>query len=172
MLKWIGIVIVLSGSTALGVYKSCMYINRLNNLQEIKKAFLYMQGEMRYRNTPMTELFTMVARRIKGPFRCFFQSMAERLERKNAGDLREIWKCCLEEEIAGDVLEKEAREEFLEMGGQLGCLDRQAQEKAIDYFLEKWELIIEKRRKEKQNRLRLYYICGVMGGLLVVIILV
>lgn len=172
MLKWIGIAIVLSGSTALGIYKSCMYINRLNNLQEIKKAFLFMQGEMRYMNTPMSELFYMVAHRIKGPFRQFFQKMAERLERKNEGDLREIWKCCMEEEIGVDVLEREAREEFLEMGGQLGCLDRQAQEKAIDYFLEKWEFIIEKRRKEKSNRLRLYYICGVMGGLLVVIILV
>lgn len=172
MLKLMGIVIVLLGSTALGVYKSCMYMNQLNNLQEIKKAFLFIQGEMRYMNTPVPELFNLVARRIRGPFCCFFEKMAERLEKRNAGDFREIWRSCLEEEIAEDVLEREAREEFLEMGGQLGCLDRQAQEKAIDYFLEKWEFIIDKRRREKSNRLRLYYMCGIMGGLLVVIILV
>lgn len=172
MLKWMGIVIVVCGSTALGVYKSGIYVSRLNNLYEIKKAFLYIQGEIRYMNTPMPEIFEAVAKRIKGPFRRFFLKMAGSLEQKNAGNFKEVWKCCLEKEILGEALEKEAREEFLEMGGQLGGMDRQAQEKAIDYFLEKWEFIIEKRRKEKSNRLRLYYICGVMGGLLLVMVLV
>ena len=47
-----------------------------------------------------------------------------------------------------------------------------AQEKAIDYFLKKWDYLIEKRRKEKSEKLKLYYVCGVMGGLLMVIIIV
>lgn len=172
MLKLAGMVIVILGSAALGLHQACMYMNRLNNLHEVKKAFLYIQGEIRYMSTPLPELLEEVAGRVKEPFRRFFTEVAAELSRKNAGMVREIWKECYHKEINKDVLEREAEEEFLEMGGQLGGTDSRTQEKAIDYFLEKWEFIIEKRQKEKTNKLRLYYVCGVAGGVLMVIILV
>ena len=172
MLKLAGMVIVILGSVALGMYQACMYVNRLNNLHEVKKAFLYIQVEIRYMSTPLPELLEEVAGRVKGPFRRFFTRVADELSGKNAGMVREVWKACYHKEITREVLEKEAEEEFLEMGGQLGGTDCRTQEKAIDYFLEKWEFIIEKRRKEMTNKLRLYYVCGVAGGVLMVIILV
>ena len=48
MLKLAGMVIILLGAAALGMYQAGMYVNRLNNLYEVKKAFLYIQGEIRY----------------------------------------------------------------------------------------------------------------------------
>ena len=162
MLKLAGMVIIILGSAALGMYQAGMYMNRLNNLHEVKKAFLYIQGEIRYMSTPLPELLEEVAGKIKGPFRRFFSEVAAELSRKNAGMVREIWKECYRKEITRDVLEKDAEEEFLEMGGQLGGTDCRTQEK----------FIIEKRQKEKTNKLRLYYVCGVAGGVLMVIILV
>ena len=82
---------------------------------------------------------------------------------------------CLPVEAPGrlaEVLEREAVDVLREMGGQLGCLDMHAQEKAIDKKKKKWDYLIEKRRKEKSEKLKLYYVCGVMGGLLMVIIIV
>jgi hypothetical protein len=76
------------------------------------------------------------------------------------------------EEIPDDVLQTEARREFIEIGSHLGCLDQKAQEQSICYFLEKWNWLIEKRQKEKSNYLRLYSVCGIMGGLLLVMILI
>lgn len=132
MLKLAGMVIILLGAAALGMYQAGMYVNRLNNLYEVKKAFLYIQGEIRYMSTPLPELLEEVAGRIKGPFRRFFSGVADELSRKNAGMVREIWKECYRKEITRDVLEKDAEEEFLEMGGQLGGTDSRTQEKAID----------------------------------------
>lgn len=172
MLKLAGIVIILCGTTALGIYKSCQYLNRFRNLNEIKKVFLYIQGEVRYRNTPMPETLEAASYKVRGPLGRFFCDVAEGLDEKKGMDFKEVWERCLLQDVSGDILEREAREELAGMGSQLGCLDRQAQEKEIDYFLNKWEFIIEKRQKEKSNRLRLYYICGVMGGLLMVIMLV
>lgn len=172
MLKLVGIIVVLCGTTALGIYKSCQYMSRFRNLNEIKKAFLYIQGEVRYRNTPMPETLEEAAFKIKGPIGSFFRHVSGRLDEKKGLDFKEVWERCLLEDVSGEVLEREAREELAGMGSQLGCLDRQMQEKAIDYFLDRWEYIIEKRQSEKSNRLRLYYVCGIMGGLLMVIILV
>lgn len=172
MVKITGILIILLGTTALGVYKSGQYVRRLNNLYEVKKAFFYIQGEVRYMNTPMPETLEAAAGHVKEPFRCFFYDMARKLEQKNGRDFKGIWDETVSKNISGDMLEKEAREEFFEVGSQLGCLDLKAQEKAIDYFLEKWEFIIQRRRKEKNNRLKLYYVCGIVSGLLTVMILI
>lgn len=172
MLKLMGIAVILCGTTALGIYKSCQYMSRFRNLNEVKRVFLYIQGEVRYRNTPLPETLAVAALRIKGPLGCFFQHVSGGLDEKRGQDFKAVWERCLREDISGEILEREAREELAGMGSQLGCLDRQAQEKAIDYFLDRWEYIIEKRQNEKGNRIRLYYVCGVMGGLLMAIILV
>lgn len=172
MVKVIGAIIVILGTTSLGGYLSFVYKNRLNNLYEIRKAFLYIQGEIHYMNTPMPELLEMVSLRIKGPFRFFFQTVAGESGIRSAGGLKEIWRESYHKEISWKLLEKEAEDEFMEIGGQLGVLDRTTQEKAIDYFLQKWEWIIEKRQRDQSSKIRLYYVCGVAGGILVVLLLV
>lgn len=172
MVKVAGAILLLLGSTAFGVYKACMYNSRLDNLYEIKKAFLYIQGEIRYMNTPMPETLAGAARQIKGTCRRFFSRVASELDAGIGKELKQVWENAVANEIPHGVLEREAVETLREMGGQLGCLDTQAQEKAIDYFLKKWDFLIETRRRERAEKLKLYYACGVMGGLLMVIIIV
>ena len=98
--------------------------------------------------------------------------MAMELYAGRGTELKQVWEETISREIQGEILEREAVDVLREMGGELGCLDMHAQEKAIDYFLKKWDYLIEKRRKEKSEKLKLYYVCGVMGGLLMVIIIV
>lgn len=172
VIKTAGALLLLIGTTAFGVYKGCLYNNRLDNLYEVKKAFLYIQGEIRYMNTPIPETLESAARQINGCCRQFFSRVAKELNEGKGVELKQVWETNISREIHGELLEREAVEALREMGGQLGCLDMQAQEKAIDYFLKKWDDLIEKRRKEKAEKLKLYYVCGIMGGLLMVIIIV
>lgn len=167
-----GILILVIGTTAFGVYQAGAYLRRLNNLYEIRKAFCYIQGEIRYLNTPLPETLEQAAKRIHEPCSQMFCHVAEELDRRNGMGFQEVWQQVLDKEMGTDLLEKEARTELLEIGGQLGCLDGRSQERAIEYFLEKWDGIIQKRCEEKKNRLKLYYVCGVMSGLLVVLILI
>ena len=90
MVRIAGIVIVLLGTTAFGIYKSCVYVNRLNNLYEIKKVFLYIQGEIRYMNTPMPEVLDGAAMRVKGQLNRFFRHVAGELNQRNRKEFREI----------------------------------------------------------------------------------
>ena len=172
MFKIMGAVLLLCGTTAFGIYKGCLYSSRLEHMYEIKKAFLYIQGEIRYMSTPIPEALLGAAGRVRGSCREFFHKAAEELYAGNGKELKQVWEESISTEVTSELLEREAVEVLKEMGGQLGCLDRQAQERAIEYFLKKWDYLIEKRRKEKSNKLKLYYVCGVMGGLLMVIMIV
>ncbi len=64
MAKILGAVLLVLGTTAFGIYKGCLYNSRLLNLYEIKKAFLFVQGEIRYMNTPMAETLEGAAEAI------------------------------------------------------------------------------------------------------------
>lgn len=170
--KIMGAVLIIIGTSAFGIYKGYLYNKRLLNLYEIKKAFLYVQGEIRYMNTPMVETLEGASHQIRGDCRKFFARTASELQAGGQRGLKQVWDDAVSKEMEGEALEREAVEVLREMGGQLGCLDRQAQEKAIDYFLSKWEFLIEKRRREKNEKLKLYYVCGIMCGLLMVILIV
>nr|MBP3599036.1 stage III sporulation protein AB [Eubacterium sp.] len=172
VLKGIGVVLLLLGTTAFGVYQAGRYMHRLNNLYEIQKAFRYIQGEIRYLQSPLTETLEGASYRVKGPCSRLFSKVACELAEKKGMEFQKVWRDTVRQEITAEVLDQEAREELLEMGSQLGCLDGMTQEKAIDYFLEKWEEIIRQRCQEKATRLKLYYVCGVTSGLLVVMVLI
>lgn len=171
MTRFLGTILLLAGSAAFGIYQGCLYCSRLGVLYEVKKAFLHIQGEIRYMNTPMPEALESTSRLVKGACQRFFQRVATELEAGKGTELKSIWEEAVRREMTGENMEREAMEELLEIGGQLGCLDRKAQEKAIDYFLKKWDVLIEKRQKEKNIKLKLYYTCGIMSGLMIVIIL-
>lgn len=172
MLKWLGAILLVAGTTAFGVYKGCLYKSRLEYMEEIKRAFLYIQGEIRYMNTPMPETLESTAHQMNGACRIFFSKAASGLLDGRGKAFHQVWEEAMKSGISEEALEREARTVLQEMGGQLGCLDRQAQEQAIHYFLIKWEELIEKKRREKKDKLKLYYVCGVMSGLLMVIIIV
>ena len=171
MIKILGAVLLLLGTTSFGLYMGCRYNSRLHCLQEFKKAFLHIQGEIRYMNTPMPETFEITARMLRGVCREFFERVAAELSAGMGAELKAVWERTVKSVLTSDILEREAASELSDMGGQLGCLDRQAQEKAIEYFLKKWDVLIERRQQEKKSRLKLYYACGIMGGLMMVIIL-
>ena len=134
-LKVAGAFLLVLGTTALGIYKAGQYNSRLNNLYEIKKAFLYIQGEIRYMNTPMPETLEGAARAVTGVCRRFFSEVASRLCAGAGTDLQQVWERVADSELPTELIEREAREALRDMGGQLGCLDLRAQERAIDFFL-------------------------------------
>ena len=172
ILKWLGAILLVAGTTAYGAYKGCLYKSRLEYMEEIKRAFLFIQGEIRYMNTPMPETLESTAHQMNGACRTFFAQVASGLLDGRGKAFRQVWEEAMKRGLPEEVLERETRAVLQEMGGQLGCLDRQAQEQAIDYFLKKWDELIVKKRQEKKDKLKLYYVCGVMSGLLMVIIIV
>ena len=68
-------------------------------------------------------------------------------------------------------LEKEDREKLLSLGGQLGYLDTQKQERTLLMYLEQLELSDTRLRGELREKCRLSTVLGVMGSLFLVIVM-
>ena len=68
-------------------------------------------------------------------------------------------------------LEKEDREKLLSLGGQLGYLDTQMQERTLLLYLEQLELSVSRLRGEIREKCRLSTVLGVMGSLFLVIVM-
>ena len=66
---------------------------------------------------------------------------------------------------------KEDKEKLLSLGGQLGYLDTQMQERTLLLYLEQLELSISRLRGEMRERCRLSTALGMMGSLLLVILM-
>lgn len=170
--KIIGSLVLVAGTAALGVYYAGQYMERLRNLIELKKALMQMQGELRYLHSAMPELLETIGKRMRGVLKRFFLSLASEMEKREQGDFVSLWDRQIKEKIPDSALEPEAKTLLWEMGRQLADNDRQSKEDGITFALKQLEEMIEKRNKEKQNRLKLYYVCGIMVGVMLTILLV
>ncbi|MGN1206509.1 MAG: stage III sporulation protein AB [Eubacterium sp.] len=170
--KIVGSVILFLGTAAMGIYYAGQYMERLHNLIELKKALMQMQGELRYLHSAMPEILETIGNRTCGVMSHFFVALGKEMEQKEHGDFESLWGWQVKENIPPSALEPEARSLLLETGRQLADNDRQTKEEGLTFALKQLEEMIHKRNKEKQNRLKLYYVCGIMVGAMLTILLV
>ncbi|HBZ64733.1 MAG TPA: hypothetical protein DEO89_09125 [Lachnospiraceae bacterium] len=170
--KIVGSLILVVGTAALAVYYAGQYMERLRNLIELRKALMQMQGELRYLHSAMPDLLETIGNRARGVMSCFFLSLAEEMEQREQGDFASLWCGQVKKKIPPSALEPEARSLLLETGRQLADNDRQSKEEGLTFALKQLEEMIRKRNKEKQNRMKLYYVCGIMVGVMLTILLV
>ena len=170
--KIVGSLILLVGTAALGIYYAGLYMERLRNLMEMKKALMQMQGELRYLHSAMPDLLETIGKRTRGVLSLFFLSLAKEMDKKEQGDFASLWCCQMKKKIPVSALEPEARNLLFETGRQLADNDRQSKEEGLTFALKQLEDMIHRRNKEKQNRLKLYYVCGIMVGAMLTILLV
>ena len=117
-------------------------------------------------------MFETVGRRTNGTIGEFFLALSKEMEQKTHGDFSNIWTRQVMKKISPSVLEPEAKTILLETGKQLADTDRRTKEEGLTFALKQMEDLIQKRKEEKQNRLKLYYVCGIMVGLMLTILLV
>ncbi len=170
--KIVGSVVLFLGTAAMGIYYAGQYMERLRNLIELKKALMQMQGELRYLHSAMPDLLETIGKRARGVMSCFFLSLAKEMEQREQGDFASLWCGQVKKTIPPSALEPEARSLLLETGRQLADNDRQSKEEGLTFALKQLEEMIRKRNKEKQNRMKLYYVCGIMVGVMLTILLV
>ena len=71
----------------------------------------------------------------------------------------------MEENGKNFFLEKEDKDKLVSLGGQLGYLDTQMQERTLLLYLEQLELSVSRLRGEIREKCRLSTVLGVMGSL-------
>lgn len=171
MLKLLGILCILSGSTGLGIRFAKELDLRLQELSELQKLMLVLKGEIRCMHRPLPEAFFHLSARASSPFCDFFRHTSEELQKRHGHTAEEIWKKNMGQDLKSLHISMREWSEFEKLGSMLGYLDVEMQVDTLDYYLEQLKLSAAGALETAKSRRRLYQYMGVLGGAALVILI-
>lgn len=172
MIKWIGIGLMVIGTTAFGLSMSRDLEKRIIQLKEIRKMVSMLQGEIRCANSTLAEGFYHVARRVAQPFSNFLEKMADHMEEFRGDTMQTIFLEHVQTDLKDTVLQSEDLEQLSRLGEQLGYLDMQMQLDALELYEKQLEDAYRQAEETFQKQSKMYRYLGFMGGLFLAIILI
>lgn len=172
MIKLLGILFVLCGSTSLGFYYSYLVKERYANSERIRKALICLRGEIQFARTPMPEALASVARHTSGSISTFFSEVSKELQCGRGSPFSVIWAEKLELHMNGSNIQREDITELKDLGQTLGYLDAEMQVNTVNLYLERMQESLVKQNEEKRDKVRLYNLLGIVGGIFITIIIV
>lgn len=171
MIRFLGMVLVMGTTLWFGAFFAMKEKYRLQELEELERGLLYLQGQITYLSAPLAEALESVSWKMSGQIGSIFQQVAEKLQGRQAESAEMVWKEVWQKEGGHTFLFTEDREAVLLFGKSLGYLDKVQQENSIQLLLR----YIEESRQQGKTRLekngRLYYGMGCLSGLLIIVTL-
>lgn len=171
MLKVLGILCILAGSTGIGILCAAELDLRIRELEELEKRMLLLKGEIRYMHQPLPEAFFHLSADAPPPFGDFFRHMGEGLKERRGCTAYSIWKQYMEQDLGGLHISSQERSKLLALGGMLGYLDVEMQVNTLDHYLEQLKLSSAQAMEAAGSRRKLYRYMGALGGAALVILI-
>lgn len=171
-MKLLGAVLVITACTGAGASAVYRLRERKRLLETLKRMVSHLRGEILYANAPLPSAFYRTGRRGSGKAAGLFISVAEEMERETGDSFEHIWERRVKELFQPGDLSPQDREQLLKFGANLGYLDRDMQEKTIQFYLEDLELAITHLRREEPDKSRLYLGMGILSGLFLTVVLI
>lgn len=172
LLKLLGGAFILLSSSSLGFYYSYKDSFRINDLLELKKAFIILNSEISYSLSSLPDAFKNISERTNEPVNKIFNDLSSRLCQKDGKGIYEIWCEILDKHKSKTFYNNEDIDTLCAFGKVLGYLDRSMQinniKSVIDYIDEKCSEIRMTNLKNK----KMYQSLGVLSGLILILILV
>lgn len=167
MLKLIMLMAVFGTISMIGIKISNRYVQRANNLKQIKKALNIFETKIMYTYEPIPDVFLEIAKKIKGDVGKLFFEASKQMQLDFAG---EAWEKCINN--SNIMLLEEDKEALKSLGKLLGNTDIEgqiSQIRLVNTFLD--EQIKEATESRNKNE-KMYKKLGVIVGIAVVIVLV
>ncbi len=171
MFRLLGSVLVLGAALWIGAYFAAKERYRLQELEELERSILLLQGQIQYLLAPLPEVLESISWKAEGAIGEVFRDAAERMEQRDGSSAEDIWREVWQEKAKQTYFTHDDIEAVLFFGRSLGYLDREQQEGSIRLFLRYLEDCMEQGRKRLEKNGRLYYGVSVLSGLLLVVTL-
>lgn len=166
-IKCIIYILIFSSSTYIGILISKQYINRVNELKEIKLALNILKTKIRFTNEPLYNIFTDISTSSKGNVSNLFKTISENLKNNSA---KVAWEQGIENETLS--IKKQDRQALKSMGKLLGKTDLDGQISEIELTEAFLETQILDAEKEKDKNEKLYKTLGMVTGVGIIVILI
>lgn len=173
VLKVVGVTMMVGSSIGIGMYYSMALKKRMESMKVMKKNMLLLKGEIRYSQSALNEAFIHIAEKNKGCYQHFFEHVARKMEEFQGETFCEIWKKQLMEDLREEKsgLKKEDIRQLVILGETLGFLDKEMQINTLDLYLETLEGEMQHLFQDMPEKIRLYQVFGVVGGVFLSILM-
>lgn len=172
MLKYLGILCILTGSTGIGFRMAKELELRIAELQQLQQLMICLRGEIRYMHQALPDAFLHLSASAVKPFSNFFLQVAQDLQRRNGFSAKRIWQkhlaVCMEELH----LNTQEIEQLEKLGTMLGYLDVEMQINALDYYLEQLKQSLQFAMEASKSKKKLYRYMGVLSGAALIILII
>ena len=160
MQKVIGGILILSATAGAGVVYGNELKRYLRNMVYLRYVFGLIRGEIEYTCAPLPEIFFGVSARVKEPYRRWLKKTAR------------VWNRCTDKYLEIPGLKQEHKILIKEPGTFLGSFEKDISDRAMEMYLNKMDLEIEKLRAELASKVKVGRCLGVMAGLFFIVLLI
>ena len=171
-IKLIGSLFLLGAAASIGFMKSEELVERVKNLQEMKRMMILLQGELRFHRAALSEAFGNVAERVKEPFCSFLREMGERLERREESGFDEIWGETSAKIVVSEGMKKEDGQLLELLKNSLGYLDLTLQTETLNLAILQTEEMIKRAKEQQERKGKLYQTMGITVGALLILLII
>lgn len=169
-MKWIGFLLVLSGTAGIGFSLVGEYTMRIHMLSQIRNMMHYMNDLILYEYASLPEAFARTADRMDAPFSDFLKKVSFQLEEFSGENVSFLWKN--NAQMIKERMNKKDYAEFADCMKQTGFSDAKGQSQALKAYEQRLELQLHRMTEQKEEKCRLYQTLGIMSGVFFCILLI
>ena len=160
------------GCLFLGIYFSRIYKNRLNQLQDLERLISFLQGEIKYKHSVLSEAFLHASERCRMPFKTWLYELSEALQNNNQENtFIELWEGSMSYlKETSSLMESDFRE-LRSVGQALLDMDIESQDKALCYEKELIHSRVDELSKGIADKIKISIVLSTLCGILIVVIL-
>lgn len=172
-MRGVGIVLILLGCSGIGFFYGMQVKRGYQNTLELIRFLVELRGEINTCKTSLPQAFLYLENRTEGDLHKFLQTLNERMQKEDMSlpEIPLVWEETFKEQKKEIVLPENVASVCLEFGQRMGALQLETQLASIDFTLQQLEEAKEELRGEKQNKIRLSQLLGVLTGMFLVIVI-
>lgn len=167
IVKYIILLLIFFSSTAIGILLSKKYVNRANELKEMRNALNMFKTKIKYTYEPIPNIFKEISKNLTTSVSNIFKIANEKMKIETAG---QAWNDAIEE--CNTNLSREDLNILKGLGKLLGKTDVEGQLSEIELTSSFIDTQIEKSETERAKNEKLYKTLGIVAGLAIVIVLI
>ena len=166
--RWIGAILIITGCTGCGYSIAAGKRREERLLWQLLRILQFMESELQYRLTPLSELCHLAAKQESGPLRTVFLNLNRELTWQKLPDAGSCMSAALQKsgELPGRL-----RRLLVQLGHTLGRFDLAGQLQGIQAVRKRCEEALASLGKNREERLRSYQTLGVCAGAALAILL-
>lgn len=170
MLKAAAAVLVIGGSTGLGIYYCLELKKRIRALQSVLQFLTMLQKEIIYNKLPLAEACGRIGERALEPYGGFFLGIQTQMRQYPGSSFAALWQSGLEKLEKETALQKEDMILLKGIADEQGFSDGSMQIQKIAFQIGEIEELIHKLKQNEENKSRIYLCMGIMSGILCTIL--